>query len=168
MLRRLPVFWARIRDLAFIALAVQHFLSGLAGWVTLASGLAFATAVVTAMATAAATHAKAVSTENRVNDLVPTVASLNQGQFTAVPGGAVTLTGTVGAVTLHVGALANFTGGPNTAFLAGLSKLNHLSGQPTDNNTGSTWATGERGYINNCVAWINNIDADLQNKGWMS
>jgi len=26
----------------------------------------------------------------------------------------------------------------------------------------------ERGYINNCVNWINNIDGDLQNKGWMN
>jgi hypothetical protein len=36
---------------------------------------------------------------------------------------------------------------------------------PTDPNTGSSWATGERGYINNCVNMINALYAVLENAG---
>ena len=97
------------------------------------------------------------------------IGTLQRGIFTNVSGGStITMETQQGSVTLHCGALSNFTSGPQTTFLAGLQKLNHLSGQAFDNNTGSTWATGERGYINNCVQWINDIDGDLQNKGYMN
>jgi hypothetical protein len=137
-------------------------------------------------AAAAANTSKAVSAETRTGNLETRVGNLEQGQFanlqsssvigtlqrgifTNVSGGSVISMETQqGSVTLHCGALSNFTSGPQAQFLAGLQKLNHLSGQPSDGNTGSTWAQGERGYINNCVQWINDIDGDMQNKGWMN
>lgn len=120
------------------------------------------------MAAMAATNtAKTVSIENRTGDLETRVGNLEQGIFPNVSGGQVTLTGG-GFVTLHCGALSQLDNESQTAFLSGLQKLNHLSGQPADNNTGSTWVTGERGFINNCVGWINDIDGDLQAKGWMN
>jgi len=139
---------------------------------------------ITAMT--AANTSKTVSVEKRTGDLETRVGTLEQGQFanlqsssiigqlqrgvfTNVSGGStITLDTQQGSVTLHCGALSNFSSGPQAQFLSGLQKLNHLSGQPFDNNTGSSWATGERGYINNCVQWINDIDGDLQNKGWMN
>lgn len=97
------------------------------------------------------------------------IGTLQRGIFTNVSGGStISMETQQGSCTLHCGALSNFTSGPQTTFLAGLQKLNHLSGQPFDNNTGPNWATGERGYINNCVQWIADIDGDLQNKGWMN
>ena len=97
------------------------------------------------------------------------IGTLQRGIFTNVSGGStISMETQQGSVTLHCGALSNFDSGPQAQFLRGLQKLNHLSGQPFDNNTGSAWAQGERGYINNCVGWINDIDGDLQNKGWMN
>lgn len=128
-----------------------------------------------AMATTANT-AKTRATEQRVNNLVSgqtstnqAIRQLQQGTFISVSGGStIQLDTQQGSVTLHCGALSSFTSGPQTTFLAGLQKLNHLGGQPADNNTGSSWANGERGYINNCVQWINDLDGDLQNKGYMN
>ncbi len=37
---------------------------------------------------------------------------------------------------------------------------------PTDNNIGSSWATGERQFINNCVDAINSIIASMTNRGF--
>ena len=137
-------------------------------------------------AAAAANTSKTASVEVRTGNLESRVGDLEQGKFanlqsssvigtlqrgifTNVSGGStISMETQQGSVTLHCGALSSFTSGPQTTFLAGLSKLNHLSGQPFDGNTGSSWATGERGFINNCVQWINDIDGDLQNKGWMN
>lgn len=137
-------------------------------------------------ALAATNTSKTISVENRTGNLETRVGNLEQGQFanlqsssiigqlqrgvfTNVSGGStITLDTQQGSVTLHCGALSNFSSGPQAQFLSGLQKLNHLGGQPFDNNTGSSWATGERGFINNCVQWINDIDGDLQNKGWMN
>lgn len=127
----------------------------------------------------ASTTARTASLETRVGDLEQgkfsnlqsssIIGTLQRGVFTNVSGGStITMETQQGSVTLHCGALSNFTSGPQTTFLAGLSKLNHLSGQPFDNNTGSTWAQGERGYINNLVQYVNDLDGDLQNKGWMN
>ncbi len=97
------------------------------------------------------------------------IGTLQRGIFTNVSGGStISMETQQGSVTLHCGALSNFSSGPQAAFLAGLQKLNHLSGQPSDGNTGSTWATGERGYINNLVQFVNDLDGDLQNKGYMN
>jgi hypothetical protein len=134
-------------------------------------------------AAAAANTSKTASVEVRTGNLESRVGDLEKGQFsnlqsggvigqlrsgifTGVPGGTVTLTG--GGVTLHCGALSQLDTETQTAFLSGLRKLNHLSGQPFDNNTGSSWATGERSYINNLVQYVNDLDGDLQNKGWMN
>lgn len=120
-------------------------------------------------AMAAANTSKTVSVENRTGDLETRVGNLEQGIFPNVSGGStITLDTQQGSVTLHCGALSSFSSGPQAQFLAALQKLNHLSGQPFDNNTGSSWATGERGYTNNLVQWVNDIDGDLQNKGWMN
>lgn len=38
----------------------------------------------------------------------------------------------------------------------------------TDNNTGSSWASGERGYINSIVSCLNSLITSLRNRGLMS
>ena len=127
----------------------------------------------------ASVEARTGNLETRVGDLEQgkfanlqsssVIGTLQRGIFTNVSGGAtISMETQQGSVTLHCGALSNFDSGPQAQFLRGLQKLNHLSGQPSDGNSGSTWATGERGYINNCVQWINDIDGDMQNKGWMN
>jgi hypothetical protein len=141
-----------------------------------ARALGLITLILQMAAMAAANTSKTGNLETRVGNLEQgkfsnlqsssVIGTLQRGIFTGVSGGTVTLTG--GNVTLHCGALSQLDTETQTAFLSGLRKLNHLSGQPTDNNTGSTWATGERSYINNCVGWINDIDGDLQAKGWMN
>jgi hypothetical protein len=135
---------------------------------------------------AAANTSKTYNAEIRTSNLETRVGNLEQGQFanlqsssvigtlqrgifTNVSGGStITMETQQGSCTLHCGALSNFTSGPQTTFLAGLQRLNHLTGQPFDNNTGPNWATGERGYINNLVQYINDLDGDLQNKGYMN
>jgi hypothetical protein len=92
-----------------------------------------------------------------------------------------TLYGTSG--TLTVGDQAQFTAsgngptGSNTflgltnsqaSFLASLSQMSTEGTQPLDPNTGSTWATGERDYINNAVGAINNLISRLQSNGYMN
>ena len=127
----------------------------------------------------ASVEARAGNLETRVGDLEKgqfsnlqsggVIGTLQRGIFTNVSGGStISMETQQGSVTLHCGALSSFTSGPQTTFLAGLQKLNHLSGQAFDNNTGSSWASGERGYINACVQWINDFDGDAQNKGWMN
>ena len=160
--------WARIRDLGLLALLADHVLTGLGSWLALVAGLAIAGAVTLVMATAAATHAKAVSTENRVNDLVSTAAALSQGKFTNVAGGPVTLTG--GGVTLHCGALSQLDTETQTAFLSTLSQCaNPGVNLATDPNSGTTWASGERAsYINAPITRLNNALNSLQAHNFMA
>ena len=64
---------------------------------------------------------------------------------------------------------ANSVSTTNATFLAGLSKLPHQAGLGGDDPFGgSTWGTGERGYINECIDYINVIDGNLQSSGFMS
>lgn len=63
---------------------------------------------------------------------------------------------------------ANAFSTTNATFLAGLSKLPHQSGMATDGNTGSTWATNERDFVNASIGYCNTLDADLQSNGFMS
>lgn len=108
--------WGRIRDLGLLALLADHLLTGLGSWVALAAGITIAGSVTLLMATAAATHAKAVSTENRVNKLVGDVSTANgrvnnlSGQNTSTNGLA---DGTIGGHTDTAG-LANGTIGGST------------------------------------------------------
>lgn len=61
----------------------------------------------------------------------------------------------VHALTLRVVALENAlgplvaAGSSQATFLASISQMSHL---PNDNNTGSTWVTGERDFYNNFKA----------------
>jgi hypothetical protein len=159
-----------------------------------ARALELITLLFSMTAAAAANTSKTASVEIRTGNLETRVGNLEKGQFSNLQGSSLlgqiaagnfggqsvscaTLT-TTGSITAGTNLGVNggnvfWPGGvgistSQASFLSGLRKLDHLSGQPADGNTGSTWATGERGYINNCVNWINNIDGDLQNKGWMN
>ena len=50
-----------------------------------------------------------------------------------------------------------------------IGQMTTPSGYPlaTDPNSGSTWATGERDYINNCINMVNLLVNKLQNEGYM-
>jgi hypothetical protein len=65
---------------------------------------------------------------------------------------------------------ANSVSTTNATFLAGLSKLPHQSGLADDpyNGAGPNWQTGERGYVNSSIDYINVIDGNLQSHGYMS
>jgi hypothetical protein len=57
----------------------------------------------------------------------------------------------------------------NVAFLAALTKLpNQTTNNQTDPSTGSTWVTGERGYINGLVNAVNILQGHLQAHGFES
>lgn len=121
---------------------------------------------ITAM-TSTANTAKTRAVEQRVNAMAPTLGQVNQGIFTAVPGGTVTLTG--GSVTLHCGALSQLDDETQTGFLATLSQCANPGGNlPDDPSTGSTWASGERGYINGVIDRVNNVLNSLQNHNFMA
>lgn len=70
---------------------------------------------------------------------------------------------------LRCGALSQFTDTTNTAFLASLTKCgSQIFAGADDNNTGSTWVTGERGYINDAKHSIDAIHNSLRNNGFMA
>lgn len=125
--------------------------------------------------TTPANTAKTQSLDQRMAFCEGRIVTLEQGSFANVPGvGQVTMTGTGGPYTLHVGALANFVGGGNTAFLAGLngpgpsqSLGTNSSGSP-DGNSGTAWGTGERNYINGLWASVNGIINVLRNSGFIN
>jgi hypothetical protein len=150
-----------------VAAELVRELAGLGwSWLVVAAGLTvFAVAAGGWMAAATA---KAVDSSDRLDNLVTAVGALNAGLMTNVNGGNSVQITTTSSATMHAFALGEFTDSGNTSFLSGLEKLNHLAGQPADGNTGPYWGTGERDFVNNCVGWINNIDGDLQNKGWMN
>ena len=65
--------------------------------------------------------------------------------------------------------LGNLLTSGNANFLATLRKLPHqTSSNSQDPSTGSSWATGERDYINNLVNAVNNLQNNLQNNGFQS
>lgn len=113
---------------------------------------------LTAMATT--NTAKTRSTEQRVAAHTAAIGNLNQGTFSNVNGfgGTVQLSGTG---TLQASALSQLNNATNTAFLAGLSRMPSPSSPVPgstggwDPNTGSTWASGERGYINGLYDSLN-------------
>lgn len=135
-------------------------------------------------AAAAANTSKTASVETRTGNLETRVGDLEQGKvaniqsgtvvgqmqrgiFTNVSGGTVTLTG--GGVTLHCGALSQLDTETQTAFLSTLSQCASPGGNlATDGNTGSSWATGERGYINDTVIRLNNVLNSLQAHNYMA
>lgn len=95
------------------------------------------------------------------------IGQLNRGIFPGVSGGTVTLTG--GGVTLHCGALSQLDTETQTAFLSTLSQCANPGGNlATDPSTGSSWATGERGYINDTIVRLNNVLNSLQNHNFMA
>ena len=98
------------------------------------------------------------------------IGTLQRGIFTNVSGGStISMETQQGSVTLHCGALSSFTSGPQTTFLATLSQCANPGGNlATDGNTGSSWATGERGYINDTVVRLNNVLNSLQAHNYMA
>jgi len=138
-------------------------------------------------AAAIANTSKTASTANRTASLEARVGSLEQGVipnvqsgstigtlqrgiFVNVSGGAViTMETQQGSVTLHCGALSNFTSGPQTTFLASLTQCGPQAfAGGDDGNTGASWASGERGYINDAKHSIDAIHNSLINHGFMS
>lgn len=77
-----------------------------------------------------------------------------------------------------VAALSGLQG--NAAFLASLSRLpsqttSNSDAGGHDNNTGSSWASGERGYVNNAIDAVNGLvnavnilQQNLKNHGFES
>jgi hypothetical protein len=175
---------SRIRDLAIIALAVQHFWAGLSGWISLSAGLALATAVSAAMATVATTHSKAVNTEDRVNGLVTdvgnanaTIATLNQGIFSDVDGATVTLTTGSGSVTLRADALSKFGSANQTTFLAALQKMagEGQQGLGSSGFGGGVWTAAQssalqtlQAQMNGGISGLNALLTRLQDDNYMS
>jgi hypothetical protein len=124
----------------------------------------------------AANTAKTRNVEDRVNNLVTkmvghsaSIDQLNKGIFTNVSGGAtITLDTQQGSVTLHCGALSNFTSGPQTAWLASTTQMGPWGTIATDPNSGPNWANGERhDYMNAVITLVNNIIMDLRNHNIM-
>jgi len=78
------------------------------------------------------------------------IGTLQRGIFTNVSGGStISMETQQGSVTLHCGALSNFTSGPQAAFLASMNKGQSPGGVATDPNSGGSWANNERAdYIN--------------------
>lgn len=138
-------------------------------------------------AAAAANTSKTVSVEARTGNLETRVGDLEKGQFTNLQsssvigtlqrgiftnvsgGSTITMETQQGSVTLHCGALSNLTSGPQTTFLATLSQCANPGGNlGTDPFTGSTWGSGERGYINDVIIRVNNVLNSLQNHNYMA
>lgn len=110
--------------------------------------------------------------QGKVNNLQPntTIGQLNKGIFTNVSGGStITMDTQQGSVGLHCGALSNFTSGPQTTFLAGLSKTQSPGGVGLDPNSGSSWANNERAqYINDLRSDWNALLGTFINNGFMT
>ena len=121
-------------------------------------------------ASGAPNTSKTYNVEQRTGDLETRVGNLEQGIFPNVSGGSTIVLDTQqGSVTLHCGALSSFTSGPQTTFLATLSQCANPGGDLTqDPSSGSTWATGERGYINNTIIRLNNVLNSFQNHNFMA
>jgi len=147
-------------------------LGAAAAWLLLGHfGLLAVLAYVWVSAMSTTNTAKTRAVEQRVSNLVTTtgnsLAQLNEGIFTKVPGGTVTLTG--GNVTLHCGALSQLDTETQTAFLAGLSKTQSPGGVAMDPNSGSSWASGERAnYINDLRADYNALLGTFIAHGFMN
>ena len=138
-------------------------------------------------AAAAANTSKTGSVEVRTGNLETRVGNLEQGQFanlqsgsvigtlqrgifTNVSGGStISMETQQGSVTLHCGALSNFSSGPQTTFLASLTQCGP---QPdwylNDNFTGPNWGTGERDYINVASSRSQAVKQGLVNHGFMA
>ena len=97
------------------------------------------------------------------------IGTLQRGIFTNVSGGStISMETQQGSVTLHCGALSSFTSGPQTTFLATLSQCAGPGGNlGTDPFTGSSWGSGERGYINDVIIRVNNVLNSLQAHNYM-
>lgn len=123
----------------------------------------------------ASNTAKTVANEQLIAQHATRINGVEAGALPNVPGGPVSVVQTTGSpVTLHAGALANFTGGGNTAFLASLAGPGpsqtlglNSSGSP-DGNSGTAWGTGERQYINGLWASVNGIINVLRNSGFIN
>jgi hypothetical protein len=138
-------------------------------------------------AAAAANTSKTVAVETRTGNLETRVGNLEQGQvanlqpnsvigtlqrgiFTNVSGGStITMETQQGSVTLHCGALSNFTSGPQTTFLASLTQMGpQANWYLNDNFTGPNWGTGERDYINVASSRSEAVKNALVNHGFMA
>lgn len=104
--------------------------------------------------------AKTRNVEDRVDAHTQAIGQLNQGIIANAggTGGTVQVTGNG---QLNATALSPLSTSGNTAFLAGLSRMPSPSAPSVgstggwDPNTGSSWANGERGYINGLYDSLN-------------
>jgi hypothetical protein len=139
-------------------------------------------------AAAAANTSKTASTTARTASLETRVGDLEQGKFANLQGSSIigqmqagnfpqiTTTGNITAGNnLGVnGGTVFWPGGvgistSKAAFLASLSQCGpQADAGGNDGNTGPSWATGERGYINNAINAINGVRGALINHGFMA
>lgn len=141
-----------------------------------------------AAATTAANTSKTVNVEQRTSALEARVGDLEQGKVVNLRSG--TVIGQMQAGNFaSITTTGNITAGNNlgvnggTVFWPGgvgistskatfLASLSQCGPQPdaggTDGNTGSTWASGERGYINAAINAINAVHGSLVNHGFMA
>lgn len=143
-----------------------------AGWLALLMPTALAAlwmlAYWAATAGITANTPKTNATKARVDALVTSMGGVNATVASIVATGVLGGISFSGTGTVHSDVLSEFTNQSQTAFLAGLSKLPHQSGLATDGFTGPSWGSGERGYVNSSINYINALDADLQSNGYMS
>ena len=111
--------------------------------------------------------------------LPPTVSSASttlspSGTGLEMQSGAATSGSTNSAVVLEDSTLSGVSGGTvdliGGQILLNGSQLSIPSGYPysTDGNTGSSWATGERAFINQLVSGLNDLVSQLQSLGLMA
>lgn len=171
-----------------LALAIIRLLPRTARAEARALGLLTLLCQYLAAATTAANTSKTMSVEQRTGALETRVGNLEQGMVPNLQSGTVigqmhagnfaTIT-TTGDIT--AGGNLGVNGGTvwwpggvgmNTAkatFLISLSQCGPQSDAGgTDGNTGSTWASGERGYINAAINAINAIHGSLVNHNFMA
>jgi hypothetical protein len=169
LLRWLLAARHRLRDLGILVLIAQQVWHSLPEFAAVSAALLLLWA--TMLATATSTHSKAVNTEQRLNNYVTgtdqRIITLEAGTHINVQGHTVTMTAASDAI-LHAQALANLDTTSNTAFLATLSQCGPQPDAGGDDpNTGSSWASGERGYVNNAINCANAIRNSLINHGFM-
>lgn len=123
---------------------------------------------ISAMATTNTSKTRDV--ENRVDAHTAAIGNLNKGVIANVGGTGQTVQLTGGG-TLNAPALSQLNNASNTSFLAGLSQMPSPS-SPTvgstggwDGNTGSSWATGERGYTNGLYDSLSTFYGWIRNSG---
>jgi hypothetical protein len=135
-----------------------------------------------------ALEAKVAGTQNNATNGASVAASAHTIASAALPGTGGTITGNLyvsGTVNWGGEAGANppgpvsdfqgtwngkSLGGTQLQFLSTLHQMSALSGYPlsTDGNSGSAWASGERGYINAIVNVLNSLISELISSNYLA